>query len=43
MTSDHDRLLAEGPRTAPERVTADGFAVPDSTGPAPVGPSLRPW
>jgi predicted lipid-binding transport protein (Tim44 family) len=28
MTSEHDKLLSEGPRTAPEPRTADGFAVP---------------
>jgi len=28
MTTEHDKLLSEGPRTAPEPRTADGFAVP---------------
>lgn len=41
MTSEHDRLLAQGPRTAPEPLAVDGFASPapaeqPATAPGPV-------
>jgi hypothetical protein len=37
MTSEHDKLLSEGPRMAPEPKTADGFAAP-----APAEPTTPP-
>jgi hypothetical protein len=39
MTSEHDKLLAEGPRMAPEPKTADGFAAPAPGEPEPVTPA----
>ena len=36
--NEHDRMLAEGPRVAPEPPTADGFAPIDSSAP-PASPS----
>jgi len=42
MTSEHDRLLSEGPRTAPEPETADGRAAPTPTAePASKSPLVK--
>ena len=39
MTSEHDRLLDEGPRSAPEPHSVDGF---DSLSPAPATATTEP-